>query len=236
MIPKVIYQTWKTKDLPANVRKVIDSFLSINKEYHHILFDDNDMDNFIQQNFNEYIYNCYRQLNVGAAKADFWRYCILYLYGGVYLDIDADITGSLDELINEDDIFILTREANPGYFNNWFMISAPGHPILKRCIELCCENIQKKHLTDICHITGPHGPLTRAVNEILIPIYYKKSVNNLYYENDVDLNTHINSKNSSIRCKFFNIDMGKFGKWKHNYEKDLYEGTTYWRDEKIIFR
>ena len=35
-------------------------------------------------------------LRAGAAKADLWRYCALYVHGGVYLDLDACICGPLD--------------------------------------------------------------------------------------------------------------------------------------------
>ena len=36
----------------------------------------------------------FRALGAGAAKADLWRYCVLYQCGGVYLDLDASITVS----------------------------------------------------------------------------------------------------------------------------------------------
>lgn len=34
----------------------------------------------------------------GAAKADMWRYSVLYAYGGVYIDDDSDIATELDEV------------------------------------------------------------------------------------------------------------------------------------------
>lgn len=37
---------------------------------------------------------------VGAAKADIWRYAVLYAFGGVYLDDDSDIRTPLDEVNN----------------------------------------------------------------------------------------------------------------------------------------
>lgn len=35
---------------------------------------------------------------VGAARADIWRYCVLYIFGGLYLDDDSDIKTSLDNV------------------------------------------------------------------------------------------------------------------------------------------
>lgn len=37
---------------------------------------------------------------VGAARADVWRYAVMYTYGGVYLDDDSDIRTPLDEVSN----------------------------------------------------------------------------------------------------------------------------------------
>lgn len=35
---------------------------------------------------------------IGASRADIWRYCVLYSYGGLYLDDDSDIRTPLDEV------------------------------------------------------------------------------------------------------------------------------------------
>lgn len=35
---------------------------------------------------------------VGAARADLWRYAVLYMNGGLYLDDDSDIKVPLDEV------------------------------------------------------------------------------------------------------------------------------------------
>ncbi|RYY75949.1 hypothetical protein EON63_18875 [archaeon] len=35
---------------------------------------------------------------VGAARADVWRYAVLYTYGGVYLDDDSDMKTPFDDV------------------------------------------------------------------------------------------------------------------------------------------
>jgi len=37
--------------------------------------------------------------SVGAAKADIWRYAVLWTYGGVCMDDDNDILRSLNEVV-----------------------------------------------------------------------------------------------------------------------------------------
>jgi hypothetical protein len=234
MIPKVVYQTWKTKSFHPNCVKIAHNMQRLNPTYKFVLYDDNEMESFIKCNFDQSIYDCYIQLNVGASKADFWRYCVLYKNGGVYLDIDSEICRPLDELIVGDEQCIITREGNPGVFNNWIMIFEKEHPILLECINKCCYNIINKTTNDVCKLTGPVGPLTDAINDVLIPLYNKKT--NLYFESDDNLNNVLNVKTNKVRCRFYGVDMESFAKFKHQYVNDLYANNTYWRDEKTIFK
>jgi mannosyltransferase OCH1-like enzyme len=49
---------------------------------------------------------------VGAAKADIWRYSVLYTYGGLYLDDDSDIRAPLDEVVESRDTLIMSEEGS----------------------------------------------------------------------------------------------------------------------------
>jgi mannosyltransferase OCH1-like enzyme len=233
MIPKVIYQTWKTKNLPLTCIDVKNNIQKLNPEYKILLYDDQDIDNFIKSNFDEYTYNSYLQLNIGASKADFWRYCILYKYGGIYLDIDSNIRRPLNELIQEDDQCIITREESGGHFVQWFMIFEKNHPILLDTINKCCKNIRNKTTNDIIYLTGP-GAFTESINQIMKPLY-NKNIKNLYFEEDTNLNFILNRKSNSIKCRFYGVDMKTFGQFKHDYINDLYKDHIYWRDEKPTF-
>ena len=51
-----------------------------------VFFNNEERINYIN-NYNQSLGNIYSKLNVGAYKADLWRYCILYIKGGIYLDI-----------------------------------------------------------------------------------------------------------------------------------------------------
>ena len=233
-IPKIIYQTWKDKNLSSNLLKIRDNIIKLNPDYKIILYDDKEIDEFIKLNFDEYVYNAYSKLNIGAARADFWRYCILYKFGGIYLDLDSEILKPLDELIDENDQAIVTREHNKGCFNNWIMIFQKDHPILLETINNCCYNIINKTTDNIAQLTGPHGPFTNAINKIMKEFYFKKT--NLYFEPDCLLNNILNNPKNKIRCKFYSIDMGLYATWKHKYAQDLYIDHTHWSKEKQIYK
>ena len=64
-----------------------DLLKSQNPEFIHYLYDDEMCRNFIKNNFSINILYAFDTLIPGAYKSDLWRLCILYKYGGIYLDI-----------------------------------------------------------------------------------------------------------------------------------------------------
>lgn len=75
----------------------------------------------------------YHMINpeIGAAKCDIWRYCLLYLYGGFYIDDDAYIASPLDDMIHEQDQLVLTWEKNRDQ-NACFV---PHYKLSKSCLN-----------------------------------------------------------------------------------------------------
>lgn len=232
-IPKIIYQTWKTKNLHKDIKRVRDNIQLLNPDYTMVLYDDADMEQFIKDNFDDAVYRSYMRLNVGASKADFWRYCILYINGGVYLDIDSDIIRPLNQLIIGDEQCIITREKNAGIFNQWIMVFQKNHPILLKAIHMCCDNISK-NITDIMELTGPKV-FSRAINQVMVP-YYDKVVADLYSEEDTMLNNKLNATSNPVRCRFYGFDMEPFARWKNPYSNVLYMNCLHWKNETKIFR
>lgn len=55
----------------------------------------------------------YNVLNpiIGTAKAEIWRLAVLYYHGGMYLDDDANLATSLDEIVRPTDKFIVGKES-----------------------------------------------------------------------------------------------------------------------------
>ena len=63
-----------------------DTINKINPLFTHYVFSDNDRRLFIEQHFDTTVLHAYDSLIPGAYKADLWRYCVLYINGGIYLD------------------------------------------------------------------------------------------------------------------------------------------------------
>ncbi|ERJ60639.1 glycosyltransferase family 32 protein [Sphingobacterium paucimobilis] len=165
-IPKTIYQTFKSDKLPWLTRFYIWRFLQRNKGWKREFFDDKRISEFFEANFDERTRFAYERLQIGAAKADFFRYAVLYIYGGVYLDMDSNITGSLDKYLLEDDVAILSREKNhPELFAQWALIYGKGHPFLKRTIAYMVDNIEAERFPHDVHATTGPKVYTRAIED-----------------------------------------------------------------------
>ncbi|MCS3532110.1 glycosyltransferase family 32 protein [Chryseobacterium sp. JUb7] len=155
-IPKQIFQTFKTKKLPLITKLHIWYMKKKNPEYRYFFYDDHDIEKFITDEFPPEYIESYNKLTIGAAKADFFRYAVLYKKGGVYLDIDSAITKPLRYLIKENDEAVISAERHPNLYVQWGLIFSKNHPFLKKTLELMIDNIQThRYPNDVHSTTGP---------------------------------------------------------------------------------
>ena len=182
-ISRVIYQTWETKELPPDMAHAVQQLKDANPGFVHELFDDTDCREFIRTNFPEEVLYCYDTLRPGAYKADLWRYCILYIHGGIYLDIKyIPVNGfTFESIIHSEQlckdiskINTLTQRCTPTIINryirrqinttvsehdnvyNALMIMKPGNPYLAKAIQQIYEHCKNKEYTnDQLSVTGP---------------------------------------------------------------------------------
>ena len=220
IFPKMIYQTWSTKTLPSSIQSSIDTMMQVNSNYGYQLFDDADMLSFIESNYDSSVVECFNSLRVGAAKADLWRYLILYKQGGIYLDVDSTIYGKLDDLIRDDGCSVISRENNPGKFVQWCLMFTPGHPILKICIDSCLDNIRKKNSRSVLELTGP--------------VVYSNSINQFFGNNDVYYmaDEYINSFKTSTGVRFHSYDYSGYADFAHPNKSELYVDKPHWTVEQ----
>ena len=172
MIPKQIFQTWETKNLEPAFQKIVDSWKTMNPDYTYHLYDKNEREEFLKNNFDKSIYDAYSKIIPGAYKADLWRYCILYIYGGVYVDIDSLCMGNLDTFIeNQEMVFMIDLNINEidGKYNvaNGFIAIASGSSIMLECINRITKHVNEKIITPgKLNFSGP-GLLGKCINHYL---------------------------------------------------------------------
>ena len=177
LIPKKIFQTWENDKLKGVFKYLTDKVKSHNHLYSYEFFDAEQRRGFIKDNFEPDVLECYDLIIPGAFKADLWRYCVLYKYGGIYCDIDMLCFSCFDKVIDGDEIdFFAPIDINPREdicshaVSNAFIGSSPGHPIIKTCIDLIVQNVISERwinegMIDL-DFSGP-GLLGRAINLFL---------------------------------------------------------------------
>jgi len=131
------------------------SWIDNNTDYSYGFYDNEDCRFLIEKNFDTDVLSAFDRLKVGAFMADLWRYCALYVHGGVYADLDTVSICPLQDLIERDDEFIsVTAEVTGGVFNA-FICSVPQHNFLARIIDRAVQNILSGNASHPLAITGP---------------------------------------------------------------------------------
>jgi inositol phosphorylceramide mannosyltransferase catalytic subunit len=162
-ITKIIHQTTNDKTkLDDLVAANIVRLKELNEGWDYRLYDEHERRDFISACYGERMLSCYDRIIpvYGAARADLFRYLLLYEYGGAYIDIKSTIDRPLDEVLRPDDQYILSYWRNgrgqpyegwgvhanvegvTNEFQQWHVVSAPKHPFLNAVIEKVVNNIE----------------------------------------------------------------------------------------------
>jgi mannosyltransferase OCH1-like enzyme len=156
-VPLVVYHTYYTKDLPKEVKDMIDEIKHNNPEFEYQLFDDEDCRKFIIKYFDVSVIDAYDRLIPGAFKSDLWRNCILFVNGGIYLDIKLKpINGFKLTSMTDKEYFVRdTDKAGRGVFNGIIAVKPHNERLLK-AIYMIVDNVKNNYYGDSC--LDPTGP------------------------------------------------------------------------------
>lgn len=159
VIPKRIFQTWKTHDLPPKMRACVDALKRAHPDFEHQLMDDTECLAFLRKYFDQEVVDAYRALKPGAYKADLWRYCVLYIHGGIYLDIKYQCCDgfNLSAWVDAPHLCKDVRYERivQGIYNACLVCPA-GDPLMQRCISRVVDNVQARYYGSTqWDITGP---------------------------------------------------------------------------------
>lgn len=172
-IPKILFQTWKTKDIPEKWEKSIKSIKKYAKGFEYILMTDEDNLNFIKNYFPQYL-QAFQNFRYPIQRADFIRYALLYTHGGVYMDLDMRLVTSLENIIKSvdwdaHDVALLGSKS----YSNAFMISKPKNNFWLHAMDKASQGHPwfafSKHL-QVMYTTGPKM-LNGLVNSLKYKVY-----------------------------------------------------------------
>jgi mannosyltransferase OCH1-like enzyme len=232
-IPKNIICTWREKDVSKTLLNYSTTVMKeMNPDYTFNIFDDNECRDFIANHYDSTILKAYDDIIPAAFKADLWRYCYLYINGGVYLDIKTVCAKPLNSILHNKEI-LLIRDINNEWIYNGIIGVPPAHPLIKIALDESVKMIQGRNYgTHILDITGPKL-FARAFNiwlsrDINTPIYTNILEDKISWATIDDL-YHNYIRNNSGQTIFY--------RYFSEYYKSVNTGKRYhnaWNERKVF--
>ena len=157
----IVFQTWKsTTVIPDNMKYWRNTWSHYHPTYQHLLWDD-DMNRMFIEHYFKWFLPIYDGYTHNINRADAIRYFFLYLYGGIYADMDFECLQNFDELFNK---YTKTSDIILGKMNtherdkthgipNAIMISKPRQEFWLCVIYYLIKN------SDHSHIETSTGPI-----------------------------------------------------------------------------
>jgi mannosyltransferase OCH1-like enzyme len=152
MIPRLIHQTAKTRDIPRKWREYQAKVQQLHPDWSYRLWTDEDNLAFVRTEFPEFLHT-FQRLPKNIMRADVIRYLLLYKLGGLYLDLDYEMLKPFDLLEHE---VVLPWERDGACVSNAFMAAAPGNRFFKMVIDdLAANPPLNAGVAEVENSTGP---------------------------------------------------------------------------------
>ena len=168
-IPRLIHQTWKTRDVPPEFQALQRSWIERNPGFEYRFWTDEDIGRFIAEE-HPALLPVFHGYADPIARIDLARYLILRRFGGVYADLDFECLRPIDGLL-EGRSFVVGLEPEehgglakaverglPRILCPSFLASALGHPFWDHLLD---RLVEARSCADVLDATGPFL-LTRA--------------------------------------------------------------------------
>lgn len=190
-IPRILHQTFYERTLAPQLQDNVDQLRAANPGWEYRFYDDADILRFIGDHYPAAVLARFLRIDAryGAARADLFRYLLMYKVGGVYLDIKSGAREPFDRVLRPDDRFVLSywnasntaagwgqhyelRDIAAGELQQWHIICAPGHPFLKAVIDTVLANIDT-------YLPSLHGVGKNGVLRVTGPIAYTRAIHRI---------------------------------------------------------
>ena len=169
-IPRVLHQTWKTRDIPPQWQAFRDSWLRHHPGWQYVLWTDEDNRRLIAEH-HPWFLPVYDAFPRHIQRVDAAKYFILYTLGGVYADLDSECLRPLDPLLSAGGAVV--GRSYDGVIECAVLASPPRHPLWEAAfremqrlplIARCLRGIPGIDSAHVLFVTGPQM-MRRAVRQ-----------------------------------------------------------------------
>lgn len=196
---KNIFQIWYQgkENIPNETFKEnVKNWEVLNPDWKYVLADDAMLKKVCGM-FSQKCLNAYNRAKAMHTKIDLGKIVLVYLYGGIAVDIDMYVLRSLNSSeqikqiisdynydqkhvlglskLNITNIESVINSGYPSMFNNAVFLASPKNPLLKKWIETVIDNIshlEKKNYDKMNYVAYTSGPI--VLNKF---IYENKNIN-----------------------------------------------------------
>jgi len=220
IIPLKIYQAWHSDDLPSSINFCIENIKKNNPEFEHFLFNSNKCRDFIKEKFSKDVLDTYDRIIPNAIKVDLWRYCVLYINGGIYLDIKYFCINNFKfKYLTDNEYFCKDISSSGSGIYNALIICKPKNEIMLKCINKVVENVKNNFYGKSS--LEPTGPL--MIKNFFSHNEIKKMILNLKFYNDKNIFITYNN----LPILFLN------NKYRNEQVKYQKHWTEFWQDRNF---
>lgn len=158
IIPKIIHQTYKLKQIPEIWKPGQQACIDLHPDYQYILWTDDMAREFISEEYPWFL-PTWDLYPYPIQRADAIRYFALAHYGGIYIDLDDGCERRLDPLLT---VPAFVRKTIPTGISNDVMGSVPRHPFFLKVMD-SLKKYKKNWLVPYITIMYSTGPLFLSV-------------------------------------------------------------------------
>ena len=174
-LPKVIIQTYHNKNLIP--QKVYHNIKKYAPDYQHLVFDDRECINFLNKEYGVTIVDKFKNLKKGPHKSDLFRYCYLYKYGGVYMDIKTELIKPLNFILRGNFTFTVISISKRSIYQG-VLVSKPNNPLFMNLIKNILSNNNPEYSDFIIYF---YNLLTYKIKKVPQPGVNRISQNDFIY-------------------------------------------------------
>jgi len=178
--PKIIHQIWIQGELllPDNFKQYQNEIKKYHPDWKYMLWDEINILELLKKNNIDWLKQYYK-FQYMHQRIDYAKLIILYLYGGIFIDMDAYTIKNLQKLFddNKQYDFVISKLANLSgianfsvcgnftqCFNNGNFISKPKNDIL---------NYMIKNISDSCNLLDNK---VRCIGKTTGPVFFNKII------------------------------------------------------------
>lgn len=141
MIPRIIHQTWKCKEIPDFWKPYQRSWINHHPGWEYRLWTDEENLALVESAYPEYR-DFYTALPYPILKVEFIKLLYLHRFGGLYVDLDFEALQPIDPLMAEPRLVMGRELGGMGkmvrgrdYIINALLASPAGHPFWRTLME-----------------------------------------------------------------------------------------------------